>query len=174
MTCEELAKIRERWEASTEGYWRWQNDGMCPDIVSELDGARETITEWVLGDRSLPPNEADLEFITHAHQDVPALLRHIDKLKKALENAYDGWGGIQSKDTCETCIYWHPVHDLVCLPSDEELGKCDWFSKVEPGSKYRPTFSVIFSGVLSSLEVAIWTHRKFSCSGYEKRSDEKN
>jgi hypothetical protein len=100
MSDAELAAIRERCEAATEGPWRritldipW-NDVVTDDqqtvVANSWDiceiATRERIVEpkW-----TLQHDIADAEFIAAARTDVPALLDEVDRLRGLLRDAYE-------------------------------------------------------------------------------------
>lgn len=82
MTDTELAAIRERCEAATEGPWekiteRWL--GVWQDIrVVAFDGKYT-----ICGDTAI----ADAEFIAAARTDVPALLDEVERMRGLLGRA---------------------------------------------------------------------------------------
>lgn len=76
LTNADMAEIKKRAEAATEGPWNKfpivDNDEF---VVIGGDMVAETVYE-----------EADATFIAHARQDVPALLAEVERLRKALED----------------------------------------------------------------------------------------
>ncbi|WHY22573.1 hypothetical protein QNH41_10895 [Bacillus halotolerans] len=80
LTKDQLEEIRQRVEPTTKGFWNanihheWPgNENLRYWIVTLEDGLAATVTK------------EDAEFIANAHQDIPALLNHINKLEKELE-----------------------------------------------------------------------------------------
>ncbi|MCY7759719.1 hypothetical protein ACQGRJ_10255 [Bacillus atrophaeus] len=80
LTKDQLEEIRQRAEVTTKGFWNanihheWPgNENLRYWIVTLEDGLAATVTK------------EDAEFIANAHQDIPALLNHINKLEKELE-----------------------------------------------------------------------------------------
>ncbi|MCY8856391.1 hypothetical protein [Bacillus atrophaeus] len=80
LTKDQLEEIRQRAEVATKGFWNanihheWPgNENLRYWIITLEDGLAATVTK------------EDAEFIANAHQDVPALLNHINKLEKELE-----------------------------------------------------------------------------------------
>ncbi|MFI8649493.1 hypothetical protein ACIGJL_05945 [Bacillus velezensis] len=80
LTKYQLEEIRQRAEITTKGFWNanihheWPgNENLRYWIVTLEDGLAATVTK------------EDAEFIANAHQDIPALLNHINKLEKELE-----------------------------------------------------------------------------------------
>ncbi|XYR59730.1 hypothetical protein ACS4RT_12695 [Bacillus amyloliquefaciens] len=80
LTKAQLEEIRQRAEITTKGFWHanihheWPgNENLRYWIVTLEDGLAATVTK------------EDAEFIANAHQDIPALLNHINKLEKELE-----------------------------------------------------------------------------------------
>ncbi|MED0870399.1 hypothetical protein P4T23_15470 [Bacillus spizizenii] len=80
LTKDQLEEIRQRAEVATKGFWNanihheWPgNENLRYWIITLEDGLAATVTK------------EDAEFIANAHQDIPALLNHINKLEKELE-----------------------------------------------------------------------------------------
>ncbi|MCY9161081.1 hypothetical protein MOF25_12215 [Bacillus atrophaeus] len=80
LTKDQIEEIRQRVEVTTKGFWNanihheWPgNENLRYWIVTLEDGLAATVTK------------EDAEFIANAHQDIPALLNHINKLEKELE-----------------------------------------------------------------------------------------
>ncbi|MCY8997958.1 hypothetical protein [Bacillus inaquosorum] len=79
LTKDQLEEIRQRAEVATEGFWNadvreWPgNENLRYWINTLEDGLAAAVTK------------EDAEFIANAHQDIPALLNHINKLEKELE-----------------------------------------------------------------------------------------
>ncbi|MED0780912.1 MULTISPECIES: hypothetical protein [Bacillus] len=80
LTKYQLEEIRQRAEITTKGFWNanihheWPgNENLRYWVVTLEDGLAATVTK------------EDAEFIANAHQDIPALLNHINKLEKELE-----------------------------------------------------------------------------------------
>ncbi|MBU5262016.1 hypothetical protein [Bacillus atrophaeus] len=80
LTKDQLEAIHQRAEVTTKGFWNanihheWPgNENLRYWIVTLEDGLAATVTK------------EDAEFIANAHQDIPALLNHINKLEKELE-----------------------------------------------------------------------------------------
>ncbi|MBL4968891.1 hypothetical protein [Bacillus halotolerans] len=80
LTKDQLDEIRQRAEMATKGFWNanihheWPgNENLRYWIITLEDGLAATVTK------------EDAEFIANAHQDIPALLNHINKLEKELE-----------------------------------------------------------------------------------------
>lgn len=80
LTKDQLDEIRQRAEMATKGFWNanihheWPgNENLRYWINTLEDGLAATVTK------------EDAEFIANAHQDIPALLNHINKLEKELE-----------------------------------------------------------------------------------------
>lgn len=83
MTPDELAAIKARANAATEGPWTWASH-------TTADG-----DEWAVfdpADHALASNRdgwaPDAEFIAHARSDVPALLAEVEQLKANPGDAY--------------------------------------------------------------------------------------
>lgn len=80
-----LGAIRRRFEAATAGTWKVGSKFGCGSLGSAV----------AVISGSLPPIEldhrrngrADAAFIAHAHQDVPALLAEVDRLRARLEGS---------------------------------------------------------------------------------------
>ncbi|MFB0831464.1 hypothetical protein ACEU2D_17910 [Brevibacillus laterosporus] len=66
----ELEEIRERAEKATEGSWHYSKDMKA--IVTHYDA---------IIDVSHYTTEGDIEFISHAREDIPKLLETINKLE---------------------------------------------------------------------------------------------
>lgn len=87
-----LQEIRDRYEASTQG--EWTPDTMGHEEIC-IDGVPLEIIFEELPNRDIPRDvyghllepHPDLEFIAHAHQDVPWLLDEIERLESELEVA---------------------------------------------------------------------------------------
>ncbi|MFT4448706.1 hypothetical protein ACMXZI_15515 [Bacillus subtilis] len=80
LTKDQLDEIRQRAEMATKGFWN-------ANIHHEWPG-NENLRYWIntLEDGlAATVSKEDAEFIANAHQDIPALLNHINKLEKELE-----------------------------------------------------------------------------------------
>lgn len=91
MTPKDLEAIQKRWEASTPGKWWWQYNGLQTEILSTESGVK-TVAYWDDRGRANEPSAADLEFIAHAHQDVPVLLNYIEHLLTRIEELREDCG----------------------------------------------------------------------------------
>lgn len=114
MTDEELNEIEARAQAATEGPWvpdRYEGDltarairGCCtkksphgPGDFSDRYGNEDCTGQWqteiVTTDCGVyTHNEADIDFIAHARQDVPALVAEVRRLQAALVEARTALG----------------------------------------------------------------------------------
>ena len=73
MTEQELAEIRQRANAATPGPWSMKQDG----------------AEFYIADRNgrwLDVTLSDAIFISHARQDIPALLAEVERLRADIEH----------------------------------------------------------------------------------------
>ncbi|EGI2114741.1 hypothetical protein FH832_002803 [Listeria monocytogenes] len=73
LTTSQIEAIQIRYESATPGKWEYQK-ALIPRVL--VDG------DLKVSVYSVPE---DAEFIANAHQDVPALLAHIEELEKALK-----------------------------------------------------------------------------------------
>ena len=89
-----LVEIRERHAATTKGPWRpsrWHSDSCPPDCDDQSCFVLVTSPSGLVGDTDTEPGDvfyaerdpattgtADVEFIAHAHQDIPILLAALD------------------------------------------------------------------------------------------------
>jgi hypothetical protein len=89
MTDEELAAIRERADAATPGPWNvfrgviWGRAGSSGPYqlsIAKNANSSSVIEDTGAADRRDRRIEADLGFIAHAREDIPALLAEIDQL----------------------------------------------------------------------------------------------
>lgn len=81
MNAERIEEIRKRAEAATAGPWKYyagcvvtENEGdavLYANIGEEVDGL-----------------DADIEFVEHAREDIPALLAEIDWMRKELAQCH--------------------------------------------------------------------------------------
>ena len=82
MTPEQLASIRERAEAATEGPWLQGREKVryesAREVYTERDPSR-TSRDVCRADEA----DEDAEFIAHAREDVPALLAEVERLQRA-------------------------------------------------------------------------------------------
>ena len=94
MTDLDLAAIRERVEKATPGPWRedgpwWHdNDEATVVITVDVDRAAVCIQPPLHARRGLA-SDADMEFIAHAREDIPALLAEIDRLNATIQRVRD-------------------------------------------------------------------------------------
>ena len=84
MSEQELAAIRARAEAATDGPWQQSMDitGRLMVVVNLTPHQFREIIIAVSSDNS--PRDEDLDFIAHAREDVPALLAEVERLREAL------------------------------------------------------------------------------------------
>lgn len=91
---EELAAIRERVEAATDG--PWENDGggeigqhyTCLPPYRTIVGTEVSCSSYCYGGSTKGvERDADAEFIAHARTDVPRLVEALDAVVKALDEA---------------------------------------------------------------------------------------
>lgn len=84
MSKPDLAAIRARVEAATEGPWEWEatNPAMSGEHwtmrIQGKPGIRFAVAEYQHG-------TGNADFIANARQDVPALLTYIDELENQLD-----------------------------------------------------------------------------------------
>lgn len=92
MTNDQLKAIRERCEAATAGPW---NELQLPDTSGATVNAIINQFADVVGVTSCNDpnviadwwfNDYDIEFITHARQDMPDLLDEVERLRKTIES----------------------------------------------------------------------------------------
>jgi hypothetical protein len=81
MTIEDLQLIKNRYEATSVAPWVSFIEGRDHE-----SGSSFVMTGIPVGEISGATN-ADLDFIAHARQDIPALIAEIERLKKLLANA---------------------------------------------------------------------------------------
>src|SRR5262245_46458349 len=87
---DELAAIRARSEAATEGPWRAEESTDTWTLHGGPIGAHQILkapkrhTSYA----EYWPNDADAEFIAHARTDVPRLLIELDQRTEQLEKAW--------------------------------------------------------------------------------------
>ena len=121
LSPEELAAVRERARKASPGPWAWPDtslvdlssasredeswDGEEAEFIyfDGLRGAAETIL-WGIGLTDYSGEigvhcEADAQFIAHAREDIPNLLRTID----ALQQEAHGGGGGAGMPACKRC-----------------------------------------------------------------------
>lgn len=84
MTKEELKKIEARCKVATEGPWCVEGgdtSGFCvtPDIYYEFEICEMNDTQEVLDEQKY----ANANFIAHSRQDVPDLIREVERLREA-------------------------------------------------------------------------------------------
>lgn len=75
MTDEQLAEIRLRCEAATEGPWHTD----CGDVWAYDEKSEELVIATI--DGAFGNDDADLAFIAHARADIPALLAEVERLR---------------------------------------------------------------------------------------------
>ena len=102
----QLDAIKERAEAATDGPWRVISD-YIPGVI-EVEGPTAS-NDYVA---ELSADKADLEFIAHARQDIPALLAAVEavlELHKPITddgNSLRNWLGMgngKPRDYCNEC-----------------------------------------------------------------------
>jgi hypothetical protein len=86
LTEERLAEIKARADAATPGPWRFTawDDSSFMLVYGILAGEApdSPIVAYAEHDRGPEVADADMEFIAHAHQDVPYLLEVVERLRK--------------------------------------------------------------------------------------------
>lgn len=94
MTPDELAAIKARAEAATEGPWEWgePSDENWPSMdqnlwtAAETNGDREgVVTSWGYDADGINASDADRAFIAHARQDIPNLLTEVERLLAVID-----------------------------------------------------------------------------------------
>ena len=102
----QLDAIKERAEAATDGPWRVISD-YIPGVI-EVEGPTAS-NDYVA---ELSADKADLEFIAHARQDIPALAAAVEavlELHKPITddgNSLRNWLGMgngKPRDYCNEC-----------------------------------------------------------------------
>ena len=89
-----LDAIKARAEAATDGPWRVISD-YIPGVI-EVEGPTAS-NDYVA---ELSADKADLEFIAHARQDIPALLAAVEAVLELHEPEATGYGDW----VCGACI----------------------------------------------------------------------
>ena len=106
MSSEQLDAIKARAEAATDGPWRVISD-YIPGVI-EVEGPTAS-NDYVA---ELSADKADLEFIAHARQDIPALAAAVEavlELHKPITddgNSLRNWLGMgngKPRDYCNEC-----------------------------------------------------------------------
>lgn len=83
-----IDEIRRRYEASTPGEWGWcLGSGNMIGTAVLSRGSNTLICdcqpdEWLDKDEKRKDHRPDLEFIYHAHQDIPYLLAEVERLQE--------------------------------------------------------------------------------------------
>lgn len=129
LTSDDLAAIRERAAAATEGPWTWASH-------TTADG-----DEWAVfdpADHALASNRdgwaPDAEFIAHAREDVPALLAEVERLR-AIEAGIEAlhrpvhpvfsWEiGLRFEEPCPDCHGRAGVHPCGCWADEDTQYEC--------------------------------------------------
>lgn len=93
----DLAAIRARAEAATEG--PWETEESHGFNIWRQEGENVTKVYWKPGIQS----RDDMEFIAAARTDVPALLQHIDNLTAKLATARADAMEVACRAVCEEC-----------------------------------------------------------------------
>ena len=115
----DLAAIRARAEAATEGPWDYAGQGWVRhgDMSVGSDQIPEVLAATVLSD-------ADGAFIAHAREDIPALLAEIDRLNATIQRVRElhssegrTWADF---DTCADCHKAYPCPTTRALEGGEQ------------------------------------------------------
>ena len=81
MTDAELAAIRKRVQKATPGPWRcWNAWGRQPDDLMNVERIGPKEGDGIWGVPDIVGYADTLQFIAHAHEDVPALLAEVHRL----------------------------------------------------------------------------------------------
>jgi len=84
MNDKELTAIRARYEASTPGTWEPHYSYWAVDGTIAGRGVQSNYAKVIY---NAPYNrQEDVDFIAHAHQDIPALLAEIEHLRERMGN----------------------------------------------------------------------------------------
>jgi hypothetical protein len=78
----DLEAIEARWKAASHG--PWYNNGYCgifTDSPAESHGIASIFEDRIAGDTPTAQGEANREFITCAHADIPALIAEVRRLR---------------------------------------------------------------------------------------------
>lgn len=119
----DLKAIRERAEKARKGPWavgnvRGERDMIVTESepfrqhrgLDDVEYAKRRIVASGWDDGSVVADDADIEFIAAAREDVPALLGLVDELTRAalsLESrTAPGFGGYASTSCCDTIGHW--------------------------------------------------------------------
>lgn len=103
MTTDQLKAIKARYEAATEGPWKYGSDTNKQIIYpTPFLNAKNKIAELGIYDI------ANCDFIAHARTDIPALCKEVERLRGAVEATRDCMlaNGEQCPDLkrpCEKC-----------------------------------------------------------------------
>lgn len=76
-----LEEIKARYEAATPGEWVESFSATHGPCIKVYLGPNQQRGITVAGELEVN----DLEFIVHAHQDIPALIAEVERLRTALE-----------------------------------------------------------------------------------------
>lgn len=112
MKPEELQAIRERLAKTTPGPWSY----LVPGSV----GAHGYVLFYHVSNR-------DAEFVCHAREDVPKLLREVERLRQLLKRQVDacmecgGTGLVPSQDYGDEDTYGAPYWCPVCSEARQAL-----------------------------------------------------
>jgi hypothetical protein len=87
MTEDDLKAIEARAQAATEGPWRAVYDGSSTWSIGPDDDPQGRAACWA-SDRF--GKKADIEFLTAARTDIPALVAEVRRLRALLANAAPG------------------------------------------------------------------------------------
>ncbi len=131
LTPEQIAEIRARCEAATEGPWR--------EFISDYDAGTLFVTQIRNGlmNEQLDPvadeiwSEADAAFIAHARTDIPALLAALDELVAEIARLRDvADAATQMRSACPMDWMHGECDGSQCAPVccalaalDEEVGE---------------------------------------------------
>lgn len=86
MTKINLAEIEARASKATPGMWKWREYGYNFWLSSNC-GAVVYSFGYDDGDSTVKVSDEDAEFIAHAREDVPALIKRLRKAEALLEEA---------------------------------------------------------------------------------------
>lgn len=100
MNKEELDVIRARCEAATPGKWAYFVNKYNDHIISVHPAEYQMRTDLTCRNEkeiAYSTYTADLEFIAHARQDIPALIEAVEILEKAMK-------GLPGSVCCLVCV----------------------------------------------------------------------
>lgn len=135
MTDEERAAIRARAEAATPGPWECRNAGGTTHAGEVIrlhrvrraydpgpNGPSPLLAESNFHNLGCDQEDANMAFIAHAREDVPALLDEVERLREAVTY----WQGVAVRREAENARYIAELREVVravgAVQTDEDDG----------------------------------------------------